>query len=76
MSDKPNVIKFFTATNPDHILEQAVGDYGDVVVIGYDKEGHLDVRANIGFKAADILFCVEQFKCKLLAGDYFEEESE
>ena len=28
------VVKFYTATNPDHVLEQAIGEYDDCIIIG------------------------------------------
>ena len=27
------------AKNPDNVLEQAIGEYNEVCIIGYDKEG-------------------------------------
>lgn len=64
------VINLNAAQDPDVVLEEAKGEYEDVFIIGYDKEGYLDIRANIGFKKQDVLFAVEQFKMKLVRGDY------
>lgn len=71
--DKGNVIKFYhsnAGVNPDSVLEQAVGVYTDVLIIGWDKTESLDVRMNTGMKKKDILWLMEQFKHKLLNGDY------
>jgi hypothetical protein len=68
-----NVIKFHprdAAKNPDHVLELANGVYNQVLVIGYDKDGKLDVRASLNFKTKDIFFAMEVFKSKILRGDY------
>lgn len=62
------------ARNPDVVLEKAKGQYESVVVIGYDNEGILDVRASTNQDAKSILFMMEQFKNKLLNGDYKDEE--
>jgi hypothetical protein len=62
------------ARNPDVVLEKAKGQYESVVVIGYDNEGILDVRASTNQDAKSILFMMEQFKNKLLNGDYRDEE--
>lgn len=68
-----NVVKLYpkdAAKNPDNVLEQAVGTYDEVFVIGYDKDGRLDVRASTNFKSTDIVFALETFKSKLFNGDY------
>jgi hypothetical protein len=70
-----NVVKFYpkdAAKNPDNVLERAVGVYDQVFVIGYDKDGKLDVRASLNFKMKDIFFAMEAFKHKVLRGDYDE----
>lgn len=67
------IVKFYSkdaAQNPDAVLEQAVGNYGEVIVIGYDHAGVLDVRSSTNWTAAEILFAIEVFKRKLIQGDY------
>ena len=68
MSNK--IVKFYTSTNPDHVLEQATGDYNNLVIIGLNKAGQLDVRANDSLTKAQILWLIEEFKHNLLNGDY------
>lgn len=71
-----NVVKIYTQKsdeNPDMVLEQCMGNYEEVIVIGYDKLGELDVRASTNWKIPDILFAVEAFKHKLMSGDYSPE---
>lgn len=66
---KSNVIKFYpksAADNPDNILEQAIGDYSEVVIVGYNKKGQLDTRASNGVKMKDILWMIEQLKITIL----------
>lgn len=68
-----SVVKFYpkdAAKNPDAVLEQAIGVYDQVFVIGHDKDGTLDVRASLNFKLRDIFFTLEAFKWKVLNGDY------
>ena len=70
-----SVVKIFpkdAAKDPDAVLEQAIGQYDNVVIIGLDKEGMLDPRASLGLNSANILWLIEVFKAKLLAGDYVE----
>ncbi len=48
-----NVVKIYTQKsdeNPDMVLEQCMGNYEEVIVIGYDKLGELDVRASTNWK--------------------------
>ena len=70
-----NVIKFYTAANPDHVLDAAKGVYQQVLIIGYDKDGFLDARASHNFiDGGDILWAIEKFKADLLNGVYGENE--
>ena len=62
-----------TAANPDTVLEKALGQLESVLVIGYDKNGHLDVRASTNLQHKDILWLIELFKTKMLNGDYYSE---
>lgn len=63
-----------SAKNPDSVLEQAVGEYESVLVIGYDKDGCLDVRSSTNLECKDLLWLIDMFKMKMLRGDYFEED--
>ncbi len=68
-----NVVKLYphnAASNPDAVLEQAVGAYSQIFLIGYDKNDNLDVRASTNFKMREILFALEVFKFKILNGEY------
>lgn len=70
------VIKFYpkdAAKDPDAVLEQAIGAYKDVLVIGWDESGALDARGTELFAdGREILWLIERFKHKLMAGDYQE----
>lgn len=71
------VIKIYpegSAKYPDAVLEQAVGVYESVFIIGYDQDGKLDVRASTNLACKDILWLIETFKSKMLNGDYYEED--
>lgn len=69
-----NIHESQPARNPDTVLEAAKGQYSAVFVIGYTKDDEvLDARASINLTARDILFLLEQFKNKLLNGDYYED---
>lgn len=70
------VVKFYpkdAAKNADNVLEQAMGVYDQVLVIGWrkDAQGSFDARATLGLKdGAACLWLVEVFKTKLMNGDF------
>ena len=70
------VIKFYPANaaeNADNVLEQAIDAYKDVILIGWNKDGELEIRSTLGIKdGPQALWLIEVFKQKLVAGDYFE----
>ena len=57
----------------DDVLEKAKDNYGSVIVIGWDKEGFLDVRSTNNLDQKDCLWLVKMFSHKLLSGDYAPE---
>lgn len=80
MSEEPKVVKFYpkdAAKNADNVLEQAVGRYDQVLVIGWDTDGNFDARATLGLKdGAECLWLVEVFKHKLMSGEFMREDGE
>lgn len=72
MSDD-KVVKFYpsdAAKDADAVLEQAVGEYDEVLVLGTDKEGLFDARATLGLSKEHAIFLMEHFKHHLIAGTY------
>lgn len=71
-----NIAKFYpadAAKSADNVLEQAIGEYSEVLIIGWDKDGNFDARATLGLKdGADCLWLTEVFKAKLINGDFME----
>ena len=71
-----NVIKLYpknAAENIDNVLEQAVGQYDDAIIIGWSKDGVLCARSSSGLKASEILWLVEIFKRALMSGEYSDD---
>ena len=75
-----DVVKFYpkgAAKDADNVLEQALGRYSEVLIIGFDKDGQFDARATLGLKdGGDCLWLIEMFKLKLLMGDFGPEDEE
>ena len=70
-----DIVKFYpkdAAKNPDAVLEQAVGVYDQVFVIGYNKDGDLDVRGTSNFTMKELFFALDAFKFMVLNGEYGE----
>ncbi|QDP52107.1 MAG: hypothetical protein Unbinned706contig1000_51 [Prokaryotic dsDNA virus sp.] len=57
----------------DTVLEKAKDNYTSVLVIGWDKEGYLDVRSTNNLDQKDCLYLANMFSNKLLNGDYAPE---
>ena len=72
-----NVEKFYSADaakDADNVLEQALGRYDEVLIIGWDKDGEFDARATLGLKdGGDILWLIEVLRTKLMAGDFIND---
>ena len=78
MSEEPRVVKFYpkdAAKSADNVLEQAMGQYDQVLVIGWNKDGDFDARATLGLKdGAECLWLIEVFKHKLMSGVFMLED--
>jgi hypothetical protein len=73
------VVKFYPANaadDIDNVLEQSIGEFNQAVIIGWDKNGYLDVRSDTNLSGSDVLWLIEVFKQKLLNGDYSVGEDE
>jgi len=72
MSDD-NIINLHTsndAIDADIVVEEAIGVYENVVIIGWNKQEELDVRASLNLSHSEILWLLETFKARLLNGEY------
>ncbi len=68
-----NVVQFvlpLTRLSPEDALEAAKGQFDQCFVIGYGHDGMLHFFSSRNFKPNEVLFCLEQFKARLIAGDY------
>ena len=68
-----NVSLLRPADNPDVVLEEAKGNYGNIFIIGFDKEGELDVRSDTKTTQEQVIWMLDKFKHKLMNGDYNQE---
>ena len=72
-----NIVKLYPANSAekaDNVLEQAAGEYDQLLILGWDKDGILDARATLGLKFGEMLVLMEMFKANMIAGDYTDDE--
>ena len=76
MADVVKFRKRDAASDPDVVLEEAIGAYSSVVVIGWDKDGFLDARASLNLDHKELHWLISVFQNKLLNGDYADDLGE
>ena len=64
------VASMLPAMSADPVLQDAIGLYQSVVVVGYDKDGDLLVASSKNLRSHEILWLIESFKLMLLNGEY------
>lgn len=65
-----NIKEIRPKIDTDDVLEKAKGNYGSVLLIGWNKEGELDVRSSGDLQGKDILWLTQLVAHKLMNGDY------
>lgn len=78
--EENKVVKFYPADAAklsDNVLEQAIGQFDELLILGWGKDGFLDARATLGLRdGGDMLWLIEAFKTKLMNGDYMAPDGE
>lgn len=75
MSNVENFYPADAAKEPDNVLEQSIGQFSEVLIIGWDKDGNFDARATLGLSdGGDVNWLIDVFKHKLLSGDFAGDE--
>lgn len=65
------VIDLNPANSPDVVLKAALGVYKDILILGYNDAGDLEVMGTSGMASkSELLFLVETFKTALMNGLY------
>ena len=67
------VIKFYpkdAANKPDSVLEQAIGVYESVLIIGFDKRGELNSRGSLNVDQYNALMLMELLKRQLVEQEH------
>lgn len=59
---------------PDFVLEQAIGVYEDLVIIGYTHDGGLEIRSNTTFSETEIMNAIKTFEHNYYGGVYDQDD--
>jgi len=62
-----NVTKLRPAEDPDEVLTAAMGQYEQVLILGWNKQGNMDVRATLGLEAAECVYLMKLFEAAILS---------
>lgn len=62
-----NVTKLRPAEDPDEVLEAAKGQYEQVLIIGWNTHGNMDVRATLGLEASECIYLMRMFEHAILS---------
>jgi hypothetical protein len=65
-----NVIPIIPCLDPDHVLKTAIGEYKEVLLIGWNDDGELCVRHGGEATLQDAYYKAALFCHKVLSGDY------
>lgn len=64
-----NVITLFPSKSPNEVLENAKGNFKDVIVIGFNEEGFLVSIRSMGLSRAEVILALEMYKADMLSGE-------
>lgn len=54
------------ALNPDDVLKGAMGEYRSLIILGYDKDDYLSMRASANMRRADVNWVLDRAKTLIL----------
>jgi len=68
-----NIIPIIPCLDPDNVLQKAIGEYQEVVVLGYLKNGDFCFRAGGEANMAEVVYMLQTAIHKTMNGDYDTE---
>lgn len=67
-----NIVPIIPCLDPDNVLENAKGNYENVLLIGWDKAGNFDCRHGGDATLTEAFYRASLFCHKVMNGDYNE----
>jgi hypothetical protein len=75
MSESAKVQKLYhlkSLPSADALMTQEIGEFQDVMLMGYDKDGCLRYCATKGLKVADLFYLMDNVKHDILTGNAWD----
>jgi hypothetical protein len=70
-----DIVELNPSQHPDTVLKMCQGVFKEVLILGYNTDGYMEVRASAGMAPkAELLMLVENFKHALMNGLYDDDE--
>jgi hypothetical protein len=55
-----------TLTNPDNVMQRSMGHFENIILIGTNEDGHMEVRSSLNLTVKDMLWMLEMTKQNIL----------
>ena len=53
-------------TNPDNVMRRSMGHFENIILIGTNEDGHMEVRSSLNLTVKDMLWMLEMTKQNIL----------
>jgi hypothetical protein len=65
-----------TLTNPDNVMQRSMGHFENIILIGTNEDGHMEVRSSLNLTVKDMLWMLEMTKQNILLTALSHDEDE
>ena len=55
-----------TLTNPDNVMQRSMGHFENIILVGTNEDGHMEVRSSLNLTVKDMLWMLEMTKQNIL----------
>ena len=55
-----------TLTNPDTVMQRSMGHFENIILVGTNEDGHMEVRSSLNLTVKDMLWMLEMTKQNIL----------
>jgi len=56
--------------DPDKVLQCAVGDFSEVIVLGFNKDGHIEGRVSLELNEMDAYYLLQALAADILSNKF------
>jgi hypothetical protein len=65
-----------TLKNPDNVMQRSMGHFEDIILIGTNENGDLEVRSSLNLTVKDMLWMIEMTKQNILLNALSHDEDD